>query len=170
MIRDLGVTTVSDRAHGEHFGHHQRFRERYDGAAWTYHRIAVPAVTLRCCYPLVGDSNTSSGLMAAVGDTRESFRGITLAEMSELIRFGFKSGTVDWCDPSIRKLVSFMVAGKATIYSAPQTIMIDPGEGGPWVVEGNHRCLALILAGEAEITGVDWRRVNLIPGSEVAAV
>lgn len=163
MFQDLGVTAVPDAAHGAHFGHHARFRERYQNVTWSYHVIEAPANLLQCRYPRVGDSAISAGLMAGFGDNRESWLGERLVDMAHVVRTAFATGNVDWSNPSVRKLLSLIVAGREVIYGAAQTLMIEPSPGGHWLIEGNHRCLALIILGVDHIRGVDWSRVAPVP-------
>jgi hypothetical protein len=157
-IEQLGSTVVSDADHGQHFGHHQQFRDRYAGVSWTYDKIRVSASTLVCQYSKLGDGQCPGGLAGLLGVG--SLFGVRLVSIAAGIRERVEADAVLAKHPLIQKIGGLMVLGAAGIYGLPQQMMLNPGSSAVDVIEGNHRYLALILLGEDRVTGVDWSRIR----------
>lgn len=163
-IREIGRSVVSDEFHRKHFGHHERFGAPRPGRRWLYREIEVRMPLIRCYYPQIGDSSTCSGVMAAVGYERASWAGKRLVDMASLIRASLEQQTVP-ANASLDKVLALRVAGTEQIYRAEEPIMLCPDQTVVWLIEGNHRVLALALLGEQAVRGIDWSALRPVDES-----
>jgi hypothetical protein len=151
---DVGERQLSVRDWREHFGHLPETAPRLIDSVLAAKYIGVPASSLRCMYPRLGGGD-SPDLMSAIGNPSRDLTGVPFVEIAEQLRIALDSGQADSCSRSVRNIQHFMTLGIEAIYALPQTMLLLPTTKCVFVREGNHRCIALLLIGAADIVGVD---------------
>ena len=148
---------------GQHFGHHDRFRQRQPGRRWRFEQVRVPSPELRCLYPDPGVSpENPSGLMGSVGLPATPYQGEAIQAMAGAIERALAANTADTHNAALRKVLAFRDGGVALIQSVSQPFALSRLANTWYVREGTHRAIALALLHEPSIEGIDFESAVLL--------